>query len=109
LVWHGLGGSKHAWLFVLILAFDTPSSNFAVLVARIHPNVVAMMIVRHNASRTASTHGYSGPQKLDSQEALNLGWAEWGDQYGDQEESYERIYGHFYKSVVGGGVRRRGE
>ena len=34
---------------------------------------------------------YSGPQKLDSAEALNLGWAAGGNQYGDQEESYERI------------------
>ena len=38
---------------------------------------------------------YSGPQKLDSLEALNLGWVEGGiqhgEQHGDQEESHERI------------------
>ena len=42
-------------------------------------------------SLSADVADYSGPQKLDSAEALNLGWAAGGNQYGDQEESYERI------------------
>ena len=56
---------------------------------------VLLCLHEWGAHEHPALHEYSGPQKLDSLEALNLGWAEGGiqhgEQHGDQEESHERI------------------